>query len=86
MRPWSGQSLGPAVVLLVALVPAAQAADIDPHRALYSLTLDSARSGSGVLGATGAMYYEWGETCDGWTVEQRFRLRLSYAESGQLAI
>src|SRR6185437_12954495 len=34
-----------------------------------------------VVGATGAMYYEWGETCDGWTVEQRFRLRLAYAES-----
>ncbi|MGH7246753.1 MAG: EipB family protein, partial [Pseudomonadota bacterium] len=29
-----------------------------------------------------AMDYEWGETCDGWTVEQRFRLRLMYAESG----
>ena len=26
------------------------------------------------------MAYEWGETCDGWTVQQRFRLRLQYAE------
>ena len=60
----------------------ARAADIDPHRALYSLTLASSKSGAGVLGASGAMYYEWGETCDGWTVEQRFRLRLVYAESG----
>jgi hypothetical protein len=81
MRPWSGRNLGPVFVLLVALAPVAVAADIDPHRALYSLTLASARSGSGVLGATGAMYYEWGETCDGWTVEQRFRLRLAYAEA-----
>jgi hypothetical protein len=67
---------------VLALSPAAVAADIDPHRALYSLTLGSAKSGSGVLGASGAMYYEWGETCDGWTVEQRFRLRVMYAESG----
>ena len=80
MRPWSGRVAGPALFLLLA--PAALAADIDPHRALYSLTLASAKSGSGVLGASGAMYYEWGETCDGWTVEQRFRLRLMYAESG----
>lgn len=78
MRRWSVPLAGPLLFLLVA--PAALAADIDPHRALYSLTLASAKSGSGVLGASGAMYYEWGETCDGWTVEQRFRLRLMYAE------
>ncbi len=71
-----------ASALLLLAAPCAMAADIDPHRALYSLTLSSAKSGSGVLGASGAMYYEWGETCDGWTVEQRFRLRLMYAEEG----
>lgn len=53
---------------------------LDPHQALYTLTLDSAKSGSGVVGATGAMFYKWGETCDGWTLEQRFRLRVAYAE------
>jgi len=82
MKHWSGRSIGPAVVLVLALAPVGLAADIDPHRALYSLSLDSARSGSGVLGASGAMYYQWGETCDGWTVEQRFHLGLVYAESG----
>jgi EipB-like len=82
MSPRFARALGPALVLVATLVPWAGAADIDPHRALYSLTLGSARAGSGVLGATGAMYYEWGETCDGWTVEQRFRLRIAYAEAG----
>ena len=33
-----------------------------------------------MLGADGAMIYQWGETCGGWTVEQRFRLRLEYAD------
>jgi hypothetical protein len=80
MTTWFGRCAASALILLLA--PCARAADIDPHRALYSLTLSSAKSGSGVLGATGAMYYEWGETCDGWTVEQRFRLRLTYAEEG----
>lgn len=56
------------------------AADIQPHRAIYSLSLGTARTSSGVLGADGAMLYEWGETCGGWTVEQRFRLRLEYAD------
>src|SRR5271156_2079329 len=82
MRPRTGRPFAPLLALVLAGAPVAFAADIDPHRALYSLTLGSAKSGSGVLGASGGMYYEWGETCDGWTVEQRFRLRLVYAESG----
>lgn len=69
-----------AACLWLGAIPAAFAVEIAPHRALYSLTLGSAKSSSGVVGATGAMVYEWGETCDGWTVQQRFRLRLQYAE------
>ncbi|HXC92121.1 MAG TPA: cell envelope integrity EipB family protein [Stellaceae bacterium] len=57
------------------------AAEIAPHRALYTMTLGSTRGDSGVVGATGAMDYEWGETCNGWTIEQRYRLRMHYAES-----
>jgi hypothetical protein len=64
----------------VAAAPVAFAVEIAPHRALYSLTLGASKSSSGVVGASGAMVYEWGETCDGWTVQQRFRLRLQYAE------
>jgi len=71
-------------VLLVA--SPAGAVDISPHRALYSLTLDSTKTASGVAAASGAMYYEWGETCDGWTVDQRFRLRLVYSEEGAVSI
>ncbi|HZT52421.1 MAG TPA: cell envelope integrity EipB family protein [Stellaceae bacterium] len=81
MTRWSGRFLG--ALAFLSLAAPTLAADIDTHRALYDLSLASAKPGSGVLGATGAMYYEWGETCDsGWTVEQRFRLRLLYAESG----
>jgi hypothetical protein len=64
----------------VMAAPVAFAVEIAPHRALYSLTLGSSKSSGGVVGASGAMVYEWGETCDGWTVQQRFRLRLQYAE------
>jgi outer membrane protein OmpA-like peptidoglycan-associated protein len=58
----------------------AMATDIQPHRALYVLSLGTAKTSSGVLGADGAMIYAWGETCGGWTVEQKFRLRLEYAD------
>ena len=57
------------------------AAEIAPHRALYTMTLGATRGDSGVVGATGAMDYEWGETCNGWTIEQRYRLKMRYAES-----
>jgi hypothetical protein len=49
---------------------------IAPHRAAYKLELKRTRGGSRVSEATGAMIYTWGETCDGWTVEQQFVLNL----------
>ena len=73
---WAALTAGFAMALPGAL----QAADIAPHRALYTMTLGATRTDSNVVGATGAMAYEWGETCDGWTIEQRYRLRLRYAE------
>lgn len=78
-RPRRVLGLVGALALLAAPALAADA-DVQPHQALYSLSLDSAKSASGVVGATGVMFYKWGETCDGWTIEQRFRLRISYTE------
>jgi hypothetical protein len=73
--------------LLAGVLPRpAAAAQIAPHRALYKMTLGSTASDSGVVGATGAMDYEWGETCDGWTIEQRYRLRMHYADSGDVEV
>lgn len=64
----------------------AQSAEIAPHRALYVMTLGSARNDSGVVDARGTMDYEWGETCDGWTIEQRYRLKMRYAETPEVNI
>lgn len=72
--------LAPLAAVICLVAPAASAFDIAPHRALYRLDLAQTKSASGVIAASGAMLYEWGETCDGWTVQQRFRLRLDYAE------
>lgn len=77
----AGRLLGLAVLACVVAAPSAFAIDVAPHRALYSLTLQSAKASSGVVGASGVMVYEWGETCDVWTVQQRLRLRLLYAQS-----
>lgn len=58
-------------------------ADITPHRAIYSMTLERAQSSSGVTGASGQMLFEWSDGCDGWTIEQRYKLRMQYAEADE---
>jgi hypothetical protein len=74
-------------LMALSLCPlSAKAVDIAPHRALYTMTLGAAKSNSGIVAARGTMVYEWGETCDGWTIEQRYRLRMQYSETGEVEI
>src|SRR6476646_638756 len=75
-----------ALFLALAAAGGAGAVEIAPHRALYSMTLGTAKPNSGVVAARGSMVFEWGETCDGWTVEQRYKLRMQYAGDGQIEI
>jgi len=68
----------PAVVLLALLTGAsalAGAADLAAHRALYKLTLQTARGD--VTAATGTMSYEVLDACDGWAVRQRLAMTLT---------
>ena len=83
-----GRSLAwvmPAALTVLA-IPTAGAAEIMPHRALYTMSLGRAAGDAGVTGASGTMAYQWGEVCDGWTVEQRYRLKMGYAESPDVSI
>jgi hypothetical protein len=75
-----------AGALALALAGGAGAVDIAPHRALYSMSLGTAKQNSGVVAARGSMVFEWGETCDGWTVEQRYKLRMQYSEDAEVEI
>ncbi|HTT79489.1 MAG TPA: cell envelope integrity EipB family protein [Stellaceae bacterium] len=59
----------------------AVAADVIPHQAIYTMRLVRAGGDSGVIAARGVMEYKWGETCDGWTVEQNYRIVMGYADS-----
>jgi hypothetical protein len=43
-----------------------------PHRAIYEMTLDDARSASGVTGIDGRMVFEFtGSSCDGYSLNMR---------------
>jgi hypothetical protein len=44
------------------------------------MALESAKPNSGVVGAGGTLAYQWGEACDGWTIEQRYQLVIQYED------
>src|SRR6202158_4995940 len=75
-----------AVALAFFCAGGATAAEIMPHRALYTMPLGRTGGDASVIGASGTMAYQWGEACDGWTVEQRYRLKMGYAESADVSI
>ncbi len=65
--------------LMVGLVPAAATAQprpapihLVPHRAVYDISLDDARSASGITGVDGRMVFEFsGSKCAGYTINMR---------------
>lgn len=71
--------------MAVAAGPAAPAPPVEvrPHRAVYSMTLATAKNSSGVVAAHGALSFEWGDSCDGWTIEQRSKLQLVFAQNAE---
>ncbi|MGE0725110.1 MAG: DUF1849 family protein, partial [Alphaproteobacteria bacterium] len=83
-RAWPG--LVGAVAVFLAVPLAAGAGTVMPHRALYDLSLASTRASGGVVGVDGRMMFQWGDSCDGWTIEQRYRMRLTQAQEEQVEI
>lgn len=61
----------------MALAPG-QTHQLQPHRAIYEMTLDSARPGSGVTGLLGRMVFEFnGSRCEGYTLNMRLVTRVA---------
>lgn len=50
------------------------------HRGYYSLHLSNASSATGIIGATGELYFEFADACDGWIVNQYVRLVLTVSQ------
>lgn len=71
-------TLAVAVLAIVVGASSVGAVDLLPHRAGYRMSLSHASQSSGLAGAQGAMVYQFGKLCDGWTVENRTFLRLNY--------
>jgi len=74
---------GPVLGLAIAAPsppPARAQVPLAAHRALYELTLDSARGGRQVGSARGTMGYEVVDVCDGWATRQRLHMNLLSSE------
>ena len=56
------------------------AAALVPHKAAYTLSLGELRSSAAVIDAAGRLEFEWADVCDGWAVNQRFRIALLYED------
>lgn len=72
---------------LLAAVPLAPAfaAPLQPHRAVYDLSLDKASDRSGITGITGRMVYEFnGSACEGYTVKFRFVTQISTEDNSRM--
>jgi hypothetical protein len=74
MRSWLLLTL----CLVTVAPPGLGAVELLPHRAVYLMSLISATRASEVVGAEGAMFYRFAQGCDGWTIENRTYLRLTY--------
>ena len=72
-RLWAGLAL----IATSGAAGSACSAEIAPHRASYTLSLGNSNQANGVIDVDGAMYIEWREVCDGWTINQRMRFQMT---------
>ena len=63
-----------------AAAPAAQA--MVPHKAVYDLSLAKARSSQAANAISGSIAFTWRDVCDGWSVDYKAEMRVSFGERG----
>lgn len=63
--------------------PLQQKARIAPHRAIYKIRTVSVKNGGPISNVSGRMEFEWGDVCDGWTIQQRVQMHFVYADGGE---
>jgi hypothetical protein len=73
-----------ALLLLSGTAQAAPAVALQPHRAVYSLSLDMTRGQRSVISIDGEMEYSWALACDGSSFEQNYQVAMAYASGDTL--
>jgi len=85
MRGRRGLTLAVAALGIAFVAPdeamAFAASKLVPHRAIYEMTLDEARSASGITGLDGRMVFEFtGSPCDGYSLNMRMVTQMTDAQ------
>lgn len=65
--------------------PTPAVAGLAAHKALYSLSLATAK-GSDIVAARGTMGYEVTDACDGWAVRQRLKMTITSADGQDIVM
>ena len=68
-----------ALLFPAGLAQAQTQVEVQPHRALYTATLNSAKSGGGVSDVSGTMAVSVERACDGWITAQQLVVDISLA-------
>ena len=68
-----------ALLFPAGLAQAQMQVEVQPHRALYTATLNSAKSGGGVADVSGTMAVSVERACDGWITAQQLVVDISLA-------
>jgi hypothetical protein len=80
MAAWAGTGLAALLCAVMAGPPARAAGEgvtLAPHRAVYELTLSTARNGTSMASVAGRMVYDLtGSPCEGYTQKMRFVTRM----------
>ena len=53
---------------------------VAPHRAIYTMSMASAKSGSNITDVSGRLEFEWRDVCDGWAIQQHMKLHIASGE------
>ncbi len=75
--------LAGAALCLSTAAPA-MAVEITPHRAIYDMALLASKSGGDIADVSGTMQFEWADSCDGWTVDQRSVMTFLYSSGEEV--
>lgn len=78
---YGGQPLGLSAHSPLPRFNEAEQAAMQPHRALYKMSLKRVKQGSSINNVTGTMLFQWADACDAWTTEQRLDM-LTQLENG----
>ncbi len=86
MKPLYGLLYGASCLLAlvwpIATAVAAGPVHLDSYRAIYELSLGSAKASSGIADLRGRLVLQWIDTCEGYVFDQRIRTEMVLYQGG----